>query len=70
MIRKIPIIFNLAEPIQGNTINLIQQVASETGVVIIASVFEKRVTGLYHNTAVVINDEGLVLGILQEEPHP
>jgi N-carbamoylputrescine amidase len=54
--------FKLAEAIPGATTDLLSTVAKETGVVIIASLFEKRAQGLYHNTTVVIDADGTYLG--------
>lgn len=54
--------FKLAEPIPGPTTESLSQVARETGVVIIASLFEKRAQGLYHNTTAVIDADGSYLG--------
>lgn len=54
--------FLLAEAIPGETIRLLQEIALETEVVIIASMFEKRTTGLYHNTTAVIDADGSYLG--------
>ena len=54
--------FNLAEPIPGPTTNQLSAVASEYGVVIIASLFEKRAQGLYHNTTAVLDADGTYLG--------
>lgn len=54
--------FSLAEEIPGSTTERLQQLASELNVVIIASLFEKRAHGLYHNTAVVIDADGSILG--------
>jgi N-carbamoylputrescine amidase len=54
--------FSLAEPIPGPTTDLLSRVAAELGVVIIASLFEKRAEGLYHNTAAVIDADGALLG--------
>ena len=42
------------------------ELAKKLGVVIIASVFERRTTGLYHNTAVVIDADGSILGIYRK----
>src|SRR5467141_3240119 len=47
--------FELAEEIPGRSTSALGDVARENGVVIIASLFEKRSAGLYHNTAAVIN---------------
>lgn len=54
--------FELAEAIPGATTDLLSTVAKETGVVIIASLFEKRAQGLYHNTTAVIDADGAYLG--------
>ena len=54
--------FNLAESIPGNTTNILCEVAKENGVVIIASLFEKRTSGIYHNTTAVIDADGTYLG--------
>jgi N-carbamoylputrescine amidase len=54
--------FKLAEPIPGPSTETLQQVAGELGVVIIASLFEKRAQGLYHNTTAVIDADGAYLG--------
>lgn len=54
--------FLLAEAIPGENIRLLQEIALETEVVIIASLFEKRTTGLYHNTTAVIDADGSYLG--------
>jgi len=54
--------FALAEPVPGPTTDSLAAVASETGAVIIASLFERRAAGLYHNTAAVIDADGSLLG--------
>jgi N-carbamoylputrescine amidase len=54
--------FLLAEEIPGPTTGVLQQTAKEHGVVIIASLFEKRAQGLYHNTTAVIDADGEYLG--------
>jgi len=54
--------FALAEPIPGPATHILQQLAAELGVVLIASLFEKRAEGLYHNTAAVIDADGQYLG--------
>ena len=54
--------FKLAEAIPGVTTDELSVVAKETGVVIIASLFEKRAQGLYHNTTAVIDADGSYLG--------
>jgi N-carbamoylputrescine amidase len=54
--------FALAEEIPGPSTAELETVARETGVVIIASLFEKRAAGVYHNTAAIIDADGQYLG--------
>lgn len=54
--------FKLAEPVPGPTTKTLGEVAEELEVVIIASLFEKRAEGLYHNTAAMIDADGSLLG--------
>jgi N-carbamoylputrescine amidase len=54
--------FDLAEPIPGPTSNELGKLAAELGIVIVASLFEKRAAGLYHNTAVVLDADGSIAG--------
>ncbi|MBR4301009.1 MAG: carbon-nitrogen hydrolase [Bacteroidales bacterium] len=54
--------FALAESIPGHTTELFSALARELNVVIVASLFEKRAEGLYHNTAAVIDADGSYLG--------
>jgi N-carbamoylputrescine amidase len=54
--------FDLAEPIPGPSTEALAKVARELGVVLIASLFERRAEGLYHNTAAVIDADGRYLG--------
>ena len=54
--------FQLAEPIPGPSTEALQPLAKEFNVVIIASLFEKRAEGLYHNTTAVIDADGSYLG--------
>jgi N-carbamoylputrescine amidase len=58
--------FKLAEPIDGPTTKAFQKIAKKYKVVIIASLFEKRASGLYHNTAVIIDADGSLLGIYRK----
>lgn len=55
-------LFDLAEPIPGPSSDSLGAVARELGVVIVASLFERRAPGLYHNTAVVLERDGRLLG--------
>lgn len=54
--------FDLAESIPGPSTDALQGLAKELGVVIIASLFEKRAAGIYHNTTAVIDADGAYLG--------
>jgi N-carbamoylputrescine amidase len=54
--------FHLAEAIPGPSTDELSKVAAELGVVIIASLFEKRAQGLYHNTTAVLDADGSYLG--------
>ena len=54
--------FKLAEEIPGPTTDKLCEVAKQRGVVIVASLFEKRTAGLYHNTAAIIDADGRYLG--------
>ena len=58
--------FKLAEPIPGRSTAAFQQLAKKRKVVIIASLFERRSSGLYHNTAVIIDADGKLLGIYRK----
>lgn len=55
-------LFDLAETIPGPSTKLYCELAKKCGVVIVASLFEKRAPGLYHNTAVVIESNGEIVG--------
>ena len=55
-------VFDLAEPIPGPSTERFGALAKELGVVIVASLFEKRAPGLYHNTAVVLERDGTIAG--------
>ena len=57
-----PARFDLAEPIPGPTTEALASVASETGMVVVGSLFERRAAGVYHNTAVVLDADGTLLG--------
>ena len=54
--------FDQAESLPGPTSDALAIVARELGIVIVASVFERRAAGLYHNTAVVLNSDGRIAG--------
>jgi len=54
--------FDLAEPVPGPTTGIFSTVARELNVVIVASLFEERAKGIYHNTVAVIDADGKYLG--------
>ena len=58
--------FDLAEPIPGPTTEALSKLARELGVVIVASIFERRAAGLYHNSAAVLNADGALLGLYRK----
>lgn len=58
--------FAVAEPVPGPSTRAFQKLAKKHGVVVIASLFEKRAEGLYHNTAVIIDADGALLGIYRK----
>ena len=55
-------LFDLAESIPGPSTEFYGSLAKELGVIIVTSLFEKRAPGLYHNTAVVIENDGTIAG--------
>ncbi len=59
-------LFNLAETIPGPSTETIGKVAKEAKVSVVASLFEKRATGLYHNTAAIIGSDGALKGIYRK----
>jgi N-carbamoylputrescine amidase len=66
--------FDEAEPIPGPTSEALAQAAREHGVVVLTSLFERRASGLYHNTAVVFDADGTLLGTyrkmhIPDDPH-
>ena len=58
--------FKLAEPIPGPSTAAFQKLAKKHSVVVIASLFEKRASGVYHNTAAIIDANGSLLGIYRK----
>lgn len=58
--------FELAESIPGPSTAAFQALARKHGVVVVASLFERRASGLYHNTAVMIDADGSVLGLYRK----
>jgi len=61
-----PRFFQLAEPIPGPSTRAFQELARTRRVVVIASLFERRAPGLYHNTAAVIDADGSLLGLYRK----
>jgi N-carbamoylputrescine amidase len=58
--------FKLAETIPGPSTDAFSKIAKKHNVVIIASLFEKRAAGVYHNTAAMIDSDGSLLGIYRK----
>jgi N-carbamoylputrescine amidase len=58
--------FDLAEPIPGATTTRLSQLARQQRVVLIASLFEKRAPGIYHNTAAIFERDGTLVGIYRK----
>ncbi len=54
--------FALADPIPGATTNRLGKLAKDLGIVLVASLFERRTAGLYHNTAAIFDADGAMLG--------
>lgn len=54
--------FELAESIPGPSTQRLGQIAKDLGIVVVASLFERRAPGLYHNTAVVLDNDGQIAG--------
>ncbi|EGV52149.1 carbon-nitrogen hydrolase [Candidatus Endoriftia persephone] len=65
-----PELFDLAEPVPGPTTEQLAVLAAELEVVIVASLFERRAAGLYHNTAVVLESDGTLAGIYRKKHIP
>jgi len=63
-------LFALAEPVPGPTTETLGVLARELSVVIVASLFERRAAGLYHNTAAVIDADGALLGTYRKTHIP
>jgi N-carbamoylputrescine amidase len=64
--RQAPEVFDLAEPIPGPSTESLGQAARQTQTVVIGSVFERRAAGVYHNTAVVFDADGSLLGLYRK----
>ncbi len=61
-----PATFDLAEPVPGPTTVALAELARDLGLVIVASVFERRAAGVYHNTAVVLEADGSIRGLYRK----
>jgi N-carbamoylputrescine amidase len=59
-------LFDLAEPIPGPSTAKLGEVAREARIVIVASLFERRAPGLYHNTAVTLGPDGKIISIYRK----
>src|SRR5271169_4238309 len=59
-------LFDLAEPIPGPSTERLGAVAREEKVVVVASLFERRAAGLYHNTAAVLHKDGTLAGLYRK----
>ncbi len=64
--RQDPALFDLAEPIPGPTTERLATTARETETVIVASLFERRSSGVYHNTAAVFDADGSLIGLYRK----
>ncbi len=63
-------LFALAEPIPGPTTGCLGALAKELGVAIVASLFERRAPGLYHNTAAILQPSGEIAGLYRKSHIP
>jgi N-carbamoylputrescine amidase len=59
-------LFDLAEPIPGPSTHRLGELARELRISIVASLFERRAPGLYHNTAVTLNGDGVIAGVYRK----
>jgi N-carbamoylputrescine amidase len=59
-------LFDLAEPVPGPSTEKLGAVAREAGVAIVASLFERRAPGLYHNTAVTLGPDGTIISVYRK----
>ena len=60
------VLFDLAEPVPGPSTEAIGRVARQHKVAVVASLFERRAPGLYHNTAVMLDADGSILGLYRK----
>src|SRR5580700_10817915 len=59
-------LFALAEAIPGPSTEVLGKIARELGIVVIASLFERRAAGLYHNTAAVLSTDGEIAALYRK----
>ena len=59
-------LFDLAEPIPGAASNKLSELAKQLHIVLIASLFEKRAAGVYHNTAAIFDTDGRLTGLYRK----
>ncbi len=59
-------LFDLAEPVPGATTGTLSALAKQLRIVLIASLFEKRAPGVYHNTAVIFDADGAIRGLYRK----
>jgi len=59
-------LFDLAEPVPGPTTQYLGEIARAEGVAVVASVFEKRAPGVYHNTLAVLDKDGSLAGLYRK----
>jgi N-carbamoylputrescine amidase len=64
--REDPALFDLAEPVPGPSTEALGRAAREAGVAVVVPIFERRATGLYHNSAVVLDADGEILGLYRK----
>jgi N-carbamoylputrescine amidase len=64
--REDPSLFDLAEAIPGPTTAKLSQLAAQLRVVLVVSLFERRAPGVYHNTAVILDADGKMLGLYRK----
>jgi N-carbamoylputrescine amidase len=59
-------LFDLAEPVPGPSTEALGRAAKESGVAVVAPIFERRAAGVYHNTAVILDADGTVAGLYRK----
>jgi N-carbamoylputrescine amidase len=59
-------LFDLAEPVESDTVKALQQAAAKTKTVVVAPIFERRAPGVYHNSAAIIDADGSIAGFYRK----